>query len=949
MINSAQLSWTKLENVFLFEVRDGDNIVQPTCWSKYNLYVKDRSVCVDILFRTIQGKYSQINKDGILCSDAFIASLTESEVQQLALPPVSHTRLKIIANGLISQQGFNLTYRLITPEGRPIMGAKISDVRLIRKGNSELLLDPLYSIIKKIDEFNKIKTPDRDERFVQWGEIQKLLPEGSVVDGQLQNITICRADKVTLDIREHGVFNPALVQLDNTKDFSLQGQADVEYVLPKIRQNAFENQFKNSQLVRSNYAVGNGTYVVVPKRVQDILSVIKKHQTKDTEERLAFISNPQKFINEALENSDNSDDIESIFIETPDFISQRIETIGVWSPKLCAYIAKRDGDWIPDDEERLFFPIDNLLVNFTIDEMKQLLNEVNIALDNEIRSISFNGQEIPVSLETKNLLIRMLKYVDSIKNSAPMDIPHDVIAPILKDNIEDVEFKLIKQSPRPNISRLPEMLLTKTLYEHQKFGVNWLAEHWESGSIGALLADDMGLGKTIQTLTFLASIKQIINEGSYPQKPFLIVAPSGLLKNWKDEANMHIEADGLGTIFEAYGTDIRRLKDLTVIERNTLISRSGWVLTTYETLRDKIKYFLSIDWGVIVFDEAQKIKNPVSRMTEMAKSLSADFTLMLTGTPVENELKDLWCIVDTAQPGLFGSLSHFHKEYVQVAENSPSEAGRLKALLVEKSNPPLMMRRLKADHLQGLPEKNIINVPIVMPEMQANEYENIVRDAQLTLGSAGSVLETIQKIRKASLIAEEFDGNGITDGVIKRSARLTALIDILDRVQVLGEKVIIFCDVIEVQEYLAGYLQNKYQLASRPFLINGSVNGDTRKEYVDKFQSSPEGEFNVMILSSKAGGVGLTITAANHVIHLTRWWNPAVEDQCTDRVFRIGQSKDVNVYLPMAIHPKYKKASFDHNLNNLLSKKRELSYHALMPATVTKNEIAGIIKHEVMN
>ncbi|MDF4887215.1 SNF2-related protein, partial [Vibrio parahaemolyticus] len=132
-----------------------------------------------------------------------------------------------------------------------------------------------------------------------------------------------------------------------------------------------------------------------------------------------------------------------------------------------------------------------------------------------------------------------------------------------------------------------------------------MAEHWESGSIGALLADDMGLGKTMQALAFLASVKDLMNKNQYPTKPFLVVAPSGLLKNWRDEASLHIEEDALGETFEAYGTQMRSIRDYSTVERNSILTGSGWVLTTYETLRDKIKYFLSIDWGVTIFDEAQ--------------------------------------------------------------------------------------------------------------------------------------------------------------------------------------------------------------------------------------------------------------------------------------------------------------------------------------------------------
>ncbi|RKF22288.1 DEAD/DEAH box helicase [Alginatibacterium sediminis] len=948
MTSSANLTWHKTKFGFWFQVELDSGIIPPNQWSKFNLISGDMPVVVDPLFRTIDSTAKPvISSSGIECTEGFIATLTELEIQKLALPQVSHARLKIVANGLISQADFSLSYRLMTADARPIMGAKVSGIQLSSRRHTELILDPLYSIISKIEQFNNTFVSDRDERFICWGQIKELLPEESIVDGQLQSITICRADRVTLDVKEHGVFAPLLIKPNSSKDWDVQSQSDIEYAVPKARQSQFEDQFKSWSTTRSNYAIGNGTYVVLPKRVQKVLSVIKAYQAKGSQERLAFVSNPHKVINERLLQDEHSEDLDAIFIETPDFISQRIDTIGVWSRKLCAYTAKRDGDWVPDDNERLFFPIDDLLVNFTIDEMKRLLVHINESLDEDVSEISFQKQRVPVSLETKNLLIRMLKPFEETEGNHVA--PVEVVAPILKDNIEDVEFSVIKHKLRPRISRLPDTLKTKTLYPHQTAGVNWLAEHWETGSIGALLADDMGLGKTIQALAFLASVKVLMNNNEYPTKPFLVVAPSGLLKNWIDEAKRHVDRSALGDIFEAYGPQIRVFKDYSVIERNSVLSGSGWVLTTYETLRDKIKYFLSIDWGITIFDEAQKIKNPVSRMTEMAKSLSSDFTLMLTGTPVENELKDLWCIVDTAQPGFFGSLSQFHNDFVKPAESDPAEARRLKSLLVEKSSPALMLRRLKVDQLDGLPNKYIHLVTRTMPELQAAEYENIIRDAQQEKKLEVGVLAIIQRIRRASLIAEDFDGYGITDGVVKRSARLSATIEILDTIHKSGEKALVFCEAIDVQEYLSGYLQHRYQLPSRPLRINGSIAGSMRKQLVDEFQSGADGEFNVMLLSPKAGGVGLTITAANHVIHLTRWWNPAVEDQSTDRVFRIGQQKNVHVYLPIALHPKYGDGSFDANLNRLLTKKRHLSYNALMPGTISKTEMGSFISQDIID
>ncbi|WP_166422949.1 DEAD/DEAH box helicase [Paraglaciecola sp. 20A4] len=948
MTNKATLYWSRIEKGFEFRVEHDGNYLPPNSWGRYAITNGNNQVLVDALFRvTDDVSQPKVFDDKIICSDPFIATLTEIEVKQLGLPQVSQARLKISAEGLISKPSFKLNYRLLKPEGRPYLGAKLNGAILQIGNEQQLILDPIFSIIQRIEYFNSVPAHDMDERFVRWGEVQELLPEDSVVEGRLSAITICRADRITLDIKDHGVFNPLLIKPSSEKAWDVQGQSDVEYAIPKAKQREFEDQFKTGSSVRSNYAIGNGTYVVLPDRVQKVLDVVKQYQSGPPEQRLAFLANPHQYINEKLEQENVPEELDSIFVETPEFISQRIEQIGVWEPKLCAYVVKRDGDWVPDDNARLFFPIDDMMVNFTVSEMKELLELIKTALDQEDPQLTFNNQVVPVTLEVKNLLIKMLKPFEESGEAAGFSLA--VQAPILKDNIEDVEFEILKNKPRPNVDQIPERLKTIDLYDHQKFGLAWLANHWQSGSVGALLADDMGLGKTIQSLTFMASVKQLMNNNEYPNKPFLIVAPSGLLKNWQDEAKIHLHEPGVGQLFEAYGPNIRQLKDLNVVERNDILSHADWVLTTYETLRDKIKYFLSIDWGITIFDEAQKIKNPVSRVTEMAKSLSSDFTLMLTGTPVENELADLWCIVDTAQPGLFGSLSRFHSEYAKPAEADPVEAQRLKTLLVEKSTPPLMLRRMKVDHIKGLPEKIIKEVTVVMPELQAQEYENIVQEVQLEKGKAGAVLKFIQKIRKVSLVAEDFDGSGINDGVIKRSARLTALIEILDDVASKGEKALVFCETINVQEYLSGYLQQRYQLDKRPFRINGQVDGNTRKKYVDEFQKGEMGKFDVMLLSPKAGGVGLTITAANHVIHLTRWWNPAVEDQSTDRAFRIGQKKAVHVYIPIAIHPKYGEHSFDANLNRLLNKKRNLSLNALLPGTVTDSDFNDLYTQTVNN
>jgi SNF2 family DNA or RNA helicase len=948
MTEQAKLNWSPtVEGNFEFTVTSHLTKEPIDRWGLFQIQHENGQGCVNSLFRDEDLELNpKALSHSVICSKAFIASLTELEIKQLGLPTPSQAKIKIKSKGLISQPSFVIGYTLLRADGRPFLGLKRDGLFIKAAGKNETLLDPIFSLIEKIDNFNKAKFSDMDERFVAWGEIQELLPEDAVIDGQLSNITICRADRFTLDITNGGGFNPVLINSDEEKSWLDESQADINYAVPKIRQKEFEKQFKSWGSVKNNYPIGRGTYVVLPKRITNVLSVVKSYQSKSAEERLSFISNPQKYINEQLEEQQVTENLENLFVETPEFISQRIDNIGIWEPKLCAYKVEREGDWLPEDGDRLYVPIGDQLVNISSNDLKTLLNDVVEALDTGKPTVKYRQHNISATIETKNSIIKLLKPYEEQSDEAEV-FPFQVVAPILKDNIEDVEFNVIKHKKRHAISRVAHRLKTTTLFEHQKYGLEWLANHWESGSIGALLADDMGLGKTLQTLAFLASIKEQMDDGNHPRKPFLIVAPSGLLKNWEDEADIHLYEPGLGEGFKAFGSSIRQLKDLTNVERTEFLAKSDWVLTTYETLRDKIGYFLSVDWGATIFDEAQKIKNPTSRITEMAKSLSSDFTLLLTGTPVENELKDLWCLVDTAQPGLFGSLREFHENYAKPAQLDPLEAQRLKEVLVEKTSPPLMLRRLKQDHIKGLPDKTIQEVLIEMPKLQADEYENIVKDAQLYRAKKGGILKFIQLVRKASLVAEEFDINGINDGVVQRSARLTALIKILDGVKNRGEKALVFCELLDVQEHLAGYLQQRYQLPSRPMRINGGIDGATRKKYVDIFQSTPIGEFDVMLLSPKAGGVGLTITAANNVIHLTRWWNPAVEDQSTDRVYRIGQKLPVKVYIPIAVHPKYKERSFDMNLNRLLTQKRTLSHNALIPGTVTNNQIQELFEQTI--
>ena len=260
----------------------------------------------------------------------------------------------------------------------------------------------------------------------------------------------------------------------------------------------------------------------------------------------------------------------------------------------------------------------------------------------------------------------------------------------------------------------------------------------------------------------------------------------------------------------------------------------------------------------------------------------------------------------------------------------------------QDGNPPVMLRRLKVDRLKGLPEKREMPRERNMPPRQATAYRGAVLNAQNASSSQGEMLRTLHALRGISLhpVDPQQANTCGMDEYVKWSARLDIAFELLHDIYRKGEKALIFLESLDMQDVLAQMLKKTFQMREQPLVIHGGVPGNKRQDYVDEFQSKPNGVFDVMILSPKAGGVGLTLTAATHVIHLSRWWNPAVEDQCTDRAYRIGQKRDVMVHFPLAVHPdaELRAYSFDLKLHALLDRKRRLSRDVLIPPVTQADE-----------
>ncbi|SCG48883.1 DEAD/DEAH box helicase [Micromonospora coxensis] len=417
-----------------------------------------------------------------------------------------------------------------------------------------------------------------------------------------------------------------------------------------------------------------------------------------------------------------------------------------------------------------------------------------------------------------------------------------------------------------------------TLRPYQRRGLAWLT-FLQSLGLGGILADDMGLGKTVQLLALLA--------GDPPDAgPTLLVCPMSLVGNWQREAAKF--TPGL-RVHVHHGADRARGAQF-----EEAVHAADLVLTTYSVAARDAVALASLAWHRVVVDEAQAIKNASTRQAEAVRSLPARHRVAVTGTPVENRLADLWSIMQFANPGLLGPASSFKQSYaVPIERHGDAET----AARLRRMTGPFVLRRLKTDSsiISDLPEKLEMEVVCNLTTEQASLYRAIVDDMLAKIESSdgmerrGLVLATMTRLKQVCNHPAQLlrDGSALPG----RSGKLERLDEILDEVLAAGEKALLFTQYAEFGGMLRGHLSARF--GREVLFLHGGVGKADRDAMVTRFQS-PDGP-SVFVLSLKAGGTGLTLTAANHVVHVDRWWNPAVEDQATDRAFRIGQRRRVQV------------------------------------------------------
>ncbi|MER6493324.1 DEAD/DEAH box helicase [Streptomyces griseorubiginosus] len=441
--------------------------------------------------------------------------------------------------------------------------------------------------------------------------------------------------------------------------------------------------------------------------------------------------------------------------------------------------------------------------------------------------------------------------------------------------------------------------LHATLRDYQLRGLAWL-DLMTSLGLGGCLADDMGLGKTITVIA--------LHLRRARREPTLVVCPASLLGNWQREITRF--APGV-PVRRFHGTE-RSLDDLD----------GGFVLTTYGTMRAAAARLAEQHWGMVVADEAQHVKNPYSATAKALRTIPSPARVALTGTPVENNLSELWALLDWTTPGLLGPLKSFRARHARAVENGEDEEAVTRLARLVR---PFLLRRKKSDPgiVPELPPKTETDHPVPLTREQASLYEAVVRESMLAIETAqgiarrGLVLKLLGALKQICdhplLYLKEEVPATVGDRLAARSGKLALLDELLDTLLAEDGSALVFTQYVGMARLITAHLAAR---AVPVDLLHGGTPVPERERMVDRFQS---GSIPVLVLSLKAAGTGLNLTRAGHVIHFDRWWNPAVEEQATDRAYRIGQTQ------PVQVHRLITEGTVEDRIAEMLESKRALA------------------------
>lgn len=871
--------------------------------------------------------------------------LTKDEYKFLKLPNIIDTYIYIRLSGFYLSNSIGLKYLYEIYDINLDSKYLISHKNFIRKENSNIygfLDEKYYNLIKTLDDYNKNFAKNNSKQYEMLEKIREMSKDINII----LNEEIKRQDDTII--------------LDNLELDFLPKNEDLIEVIPRSmdlgeeENEIFKQAFRNANISKNFYEAeinGKKFKIVLNDKFKKGLDVVKKHNSLIKKEE--FIDKTSPIFDEI--SNDTDDDINDIefnygprvkelgylnYRPTPPINNSEID----WFSKSFPFI-RTDSDYFeltPNDlsylnskmqeendivelelgdnkkirisKENLENEINNLMSSIkNIDDLRKYksiskLDEIiDIYKENPLDEyLKYDGYfiENPKDLDFFNDLRDELIEEKEIEKREKIEKPKEKVL-IIKDNIEEMEYaEKIEEIKNENIkAEIPKCLRKNIkLYSYQKEGLARMQALYKAyPENGLLLCDDMGLGKTIQILSFLAWLKE-----RDEVTPSLIIMPTSLIKNWYNEDKNFKNCGEIQKFFEDNTFKVAILSGKRSEEEILDLANYDIVLTSYESLRINQKYTGKIKWKVLACDEAQKMKNPKTLLTSAIKGQNALFKIACSATPIENSLVDLWCLVDFVKPNLLKDQKTFQKEYVNRLKKDISIKER------EEINNNLKMtlsdfylRRTKDSALSKDFPKKIIVYDKVSPSNKQKENINKLNEfrsyGETPLAIIQGLIMTCSHpllIQKENIELSSLEFQEILDSCNK----LQHIKNILDNIFEKQEKAIIFTKYKIMQEILKRAVVSWYNI--NVSIINGEKDSSARRRLLDEFREIKG--FNVIILSPEAAGVGLNIVEANHVIHYTRHWNPAKEEQATDRAYRIGQTKDTYVYYPIVSYDEIK-------------------------------------------
>lgn len=704
-----------------------------------------------------------------------------------------------------------------------------------------------------------------------------------------------------------------------------------------------------------------GAYDIIPvfniEQLSDdkfLLRILAKDKNKNEIIELENLSDEEKILIEKQINWATK------YIEDLEDVTMELDLSGVYKliTQISYYLSQAGMEVnLPEGLNNVIIPrasINATIKQKRIEELKELLSDpvgstislaeimnfnVEIALgDNEKISaeefkklaqdsqglIKYKDKYILIDKEeTEKLLAKLERQPNLVVDK--MQLIHNA----LSGKIDDYDFdydeafaRVISDFTKVEDITLPRKLNGK-LRTYQEIGFRWLYTNINKG-FGCCIADDMGLGKTIQVISLMLKLK----EENKIKTPILVVCPTTLMGNWKRELNTF--APSLNTLtYHGFNREFSTKCDV--------------ILTTYAILRIDLEKFQKTNWDLLVIDEAQNIKNPSTSQTQAIKTIKAQMKVAMTGTPVENRLSELWSIFDFINKGYLGSLTDFSKNYSIPIERF-KELNR--AAKLKKAISPFMLRRLKTDKtiISDLPEKVVLDDFCYLTKSQVALYERILKESMESISKSesrmnrrGAIFKLITNLKQVCNHPYHYLKHG--DMSANASGKTQKLIDILSNIVDNNEKVLVFTQYKEMGAILENIIADEFNKS--PLFFHGSLNVKQREEIIKKFQEDMQEK--IMILSLKAGGLGLNLTSASNVIHYDLWWNPAVEDQATDRTYRIGQDKNVMIHRFITL------STFEEKIDKIIKDKRELANAAVFEGEKTITELSDDEIYEIFS